>query len=89
MVCFQTKNPNLGKCLRALHRLENVDLFYGHLEYLRTFGILCDHLVLFVLIWSIFYGFGYHAPKKSGNPVTYDNTNSQTAKQWTKVGMHK
>jgi hypothetical protein len=28
MVCFQTKNPNLGKFLR-----ENVEILYGHLEY--------------------------------------------------------
>jgi hypothetical protein len=35
MVYFQTKNPNLGKFWRALHRLENVDIFYGHLEYFK------------------------------------------------------
>jgi hypothetical protein len=34
MVHFQTKNPNLGKFWRALPRLENVDIFYGHWEYL-------------------------------------------------------
>jgi hypothetical protein len=32
MVYFQNKNTNLGKFWRALHRLENVDIFYGHLE---------------------------------------------------------
>jgi hypothetical protein len=34
MVYFQTKNSNLGKFWRALHRLKNADIFYGHLEYL-------------------------------------------------------
>jgi hypothetical protein len=33
MVSFQTKNSNLDKLRRALHRWENVDIFYGHLEY--------------------------------------------------------
>jgi hypothetical protein len=42
-------------------RLKNADIFYGHLEYLGTFGKLYDHLVHFVLIWYIF-------PVKSGNP---------------------
>jgi hypothetical protein len=32
MVYFQSKNPNLGKFLRGL-RLENFDIFYGHLKY--------------------------------------------------------
>jgi hypothetical protein len=31
MVYFQTKNPNLGENFQGL-RLENVDIFYGHLE---------------------------------------------------------
>jgi hypothetical protein len=57
MVCLQTKNTNLGKCLRALHKLENVDIFYGHLEYfmlnwdiLLPFGSLCVHLVHFPVL---------------------------------------
>jgi hypothetical protein len=63
MVSFQTKNPNLGKCLRALPRLENVDILYGHLQYstntwdsLGPFGTFCVHLVHFFRFW-------YHAPK--------------------------
>jgi hypothetical protein len=31
MICFQTKNPNLGKFWRDW--MENVDIFYDHLEY--------------------------------------------------------
>jgi hypothetical protein len=48
--------------------LENVDIFYGHLEYLRTFGIFYEHLVHFVFIWYIFSGFGIMYQEKSGNP---------------------
>jgi hypothetical protein len=55
MVCFQTKNPNLGKFWRAL-RLENVYIFYGHLEYFKDvwaivcpFGTFCVDLVHFLV----------------------------------------
>jgi hypothetical protein len=37
MVCFETKNPNLEKKFQGL-RLENVDLFHGHLEYFVDIG---------------------------------------------------
>jgi hypothetical protein len=33
MVCFQTKNINLGKFWMTLHRMENVEIFYGNLEH--------------------------------------------------------
>jgi hypothetical protein len=33
MVYLKTKDPNLGKFLEGL-RLENVDIFYGHLGFL-------------------------------------------------------
>jgi hypothetical protein len=40
MVYFKTKNPNCGKMFEG-HRLENVDIFYGHLEYFEyIWGIL-------------------------------------------------
>jgi hypothetical protein len=35
MVCFQTKNPHLGKKFLGF-RLENVDIFYGYLGYFVT-----------------------------------------------------
>jgi hypothetical protein len=57
MVYFQTKNPNLGQFLRALS-LENVGIFYGHLEYLSDIWKFNDHLVRFVLIWYIYPNFG-------------------------------
>jgi hypothetical protein len=59
MVYFQTKNPNLGKFMRALHRLENVDIFCGHWEYftdiwgiLWPFGTFSVHLVYFFQFWQ-------------------------------------
>jgi hypothetical protein len=54
-------------------RWENVDIFYGHLEYfkdiweiLRPFGTFCVDLVHFS-------GFGIMYQQKSGNPVPRDN----------------
>jgi hypothetical protein len=76
MVYFKTKNPNLGKFWMALHRMENVCIFYDHLEYftaiwniLRPFGrvyiwpfdIVCGHLVYFS-------HFGMFAPIKIWQP---------------------
>jgi hypothetical protein len=50
MVCFQTKNPNLGKFWGPF----NVGIFYDYLEYfmaiwyaLWPFGIACGHLLYF------------------------------------------
>jgi hypothetical protein len=40
MVYFQTKNPNLGKRFRVLQWKRLAYVFYGHLVYLRTFGII-------------------------------------------------
>jgi hypothetical protein len=40
MVSFQTQNPKLGKFWRGL-RMENVDIFNGHLEY---FTVIWDSL---------------------------------------------
>jgi hypothetical protein len=34
--------------------MDDDDIFNGHLVYLRSFGIFCDHLVYFVVIWYIF-----------------------------------
>jgi hypothetical protein len=54
MVYFQTENTNLGKFWRASCRLENVDIFYGQLEYfmdipdiLLPFGTICVYLIHF------------------------------------------
>jgi hypothetical protein len=57
MVCFQTKNPNLGKFWRALEWKMSI-YFIAIWNILRTFGKCYDHLVHFVLIWYIFSGVG-------------------------------
>jgi hypothetical protein len=53
MVYFQTKNPNLGNLWGGLG-IENVGLFYDHLEYFTViwynfwpFGTVCGHFVYF------------------------------------------
>jgi hypothetical protein len=38
--------------------MENVGIFYGHLEYFTGVGVLYDHLVHFDFIWNTWYGFG-------------------------------
>jgi hypothetical protein len=53
MVCFQTKNTNLGKFRRALDR-EMLIYFMAIWNILRTFGIIYDHVVQVVFIWYIF-----------------------------------
>jgi hypothetical protein len=57
MVCFQTKNPNLGKFWRFF-AMENLGVFYDHLVYFTAigntvwpFGIFCGHLVDFPPFW--------------------------------------
>jgi hypothetical protein len=53
MVCFQTKNPNLGQFWRALDWKMFV-YFMAIWSILWRFGIFCDHLVHFVFIRFIF-----------------------------------
>jgi hypothetical protein len=60
-VCFQTKNPNLGKFWRALD-WKMLIYFMDIWNILRTFGIFCVHLVHFS-------GFGILYQEKSGNPA--------------------
>jgi hypothetical protein len=56
MVCFQTKNPDLGKIGRALDwKMFKYFIFQGDLGYCMT-------------IWYIFSGFGIMYQEKSGNP---------------------
>jgi hypothetical protein len=54
MICFQTKNPNLGKFRRVLQLKMLVYICYGHLVHftvfcyiLCTFGIVRGNLVIF------------------------------------------
>jgi hypothetical protein len=48
--------------------MENVCIFYDHLEYLRPFGIIYGRLVSFVLIWYMFPILVCLDKEKSGNP---------------------
>jgi hypothetical protein len=66
MVCFQTKNPNLGKIWTAFK--ENVGMFYGHLEYIAAIGCILWPFGNLVAIWSIFPCCGILWQEKSGNP---------------------
>jgi hypothetical protein len=54
MVCFQTKNPNLGKFLGPKVDGKMLIYFMAIWNILRTFGKFYDHLVHFLLIWYIF-----------------------------------
>jgi hypothetical protein len=67
MVCFQTKNPNLGKFWSALDWKMFI-YFMATWNILWRFGILYDRLVHFVFIWYIFSDFGIKYQEKSGNP---------------------
>jgi hypothetical protein len=53
VVCFQTKNPDLGKFWRALDWKMFIN-FMATWNILWRFGIFYDHLVHFVFIWYIF-----------------------------------
>jgi hypothetical protein len=71
MVCFQTKNPNLGKVLQWKMM---VPIFYGHLVHftvfcymLLTIGIVRGNLVSF-------YRFGILYQEKSGNPGVWPDS---------------
>jgi hypothetical protein len=55
--------------------LENVNIFYGHLEYFAEIWEVLWPFGKFVLIWYIFPVFGIVYQEKSGNPGQYDNTN--------------
>jgi hypothetical protein len=63
MVCFQTKNPNLGKFWRALEWK-----FYGHLNYFMVIWYILWPFGNVVVIWYIFLRFGIMCHEKSGNP---------------------
>jgi hypothetical protein len=49
-------------------RLENVNIFYGHLVYFTDIWDFYVHLGHFVSIWYIISGFGIRYQEKSGIP---------------------
>jgi hypothetical protein len=69
MICFQTKNPNLGKFWKALYVMENAGIFYSHLEYFTVIWYILYPFVNVVVIWYILPRFGILCQEKSGNPA--------------------
>jgi hypothetical protein len=64
---FQTKKSQFGYFLEVLEK-ESVGIPYGHLEYLRSYGVYFAHLIS---LWSFLYIFirlGKLYQEKSGNP---------------------
>jgi hypothetical protein len=66
MVCFQTKNPNLGKFWQVLH-WKMLVYFMDTWSILRSLVIFYGHLVWFAVIWYIFSRFGILYKEKYGN----------------------
>jgi hypothetical protein len=48
--------------------MENVGLFYGHLEYITAIRYILWPFGELVVIWYIFHCFGILYQEKSGNP---------------------
>jgi hypothetical protein len=67
MVCFQTKNPNLGKFCRVL-QWKRMEYLLDSWSILRSYVIFYGHFVKFVVIRYIFSRFGILYQEKSGNP---------------------
>jgi hypothetical protein len=71
MVCFQSKNRNLGKFWRAL--LWKILVYFMDIwSILQPLEIVHGHLVYFVVIWYTFPHFGIFDQEKSGNPADTD-----------------
>jgi hypothetical protein len=68
MVCFQTKNPKLGKFWRVL-QWKILVYFMTIWSILLPLEILYGHLAYFAVIWYIFPRFGILCQEKSGNPA--------------------
>jgi hypothetical protein len=54
--------------------IENVGIFYDHLEYFWPFGIIFGRLVYFLVIWYIFPVLVCLYQNKSGNPAAPSNS---------------
>jgi hypothetical protein len=57
--------------------LENVDIFYGHLEYFTDIRDILRPFGTFVFIWYISSGFGIMYREKSGNPALKHGFNAE------------
>jgi hypothetical protein len=54
--------------------MENVGLFYAHLEYAMAIWYILWSFGNFVVSGYIFHHFGILCQEKSGNPVTYNTS---------------
>jgi hypothetical protein len=74
MVCFQTKNPNLGEIWMALEwkmlvYFLYILLIYGHLEYFMVIWYILWPFVNAVVIWYISLVLVYCVKKNMVTPV--------------------
>jgi hypothetical protein len=69
MVCFQTKNPNLGKFWRVLQHKILVCTFYGHFVHFTDFCYII-YIIICTYMYNLvsFSRFGILYQEKSGNP---------------------
>jgi hypothetical protein len=59
--------------------------FIATWNILRKFWVFYDHLVHFVFIWYIFFGFGIMHQEKSGNPASGKKTRMAfSAENWSR-----
>jgi hypothetical protein len=65
---FPYQSSQFGYIFEGL-AMVSVGILYGHLVYLRPFGLCHCHLIYFVVIWYIFSRFGMSYHKKSGKPA--------------------
>jgi hypothetical protein len=68
IVCFQTKNPYLGKFWSVL-QWKMLVYFMPIWSILRPLQIFYGHLVFFAVIWNSFTRFGMLYQEQSGNPA--------------------
>jgi hypothetical protein len=54
VIYFQTKNSNLGKNMEGI-RLEDVDIFYCHLEYFTAIWHILWPFGKVVVIWYVYF----------------------------------
>jgi hypothetical protein len=72
MVCFQTKNSNLGKIWKAL-KLKKVAYYLAIWEYICAIWYILWPFGNLVAIWYIRPCFGILNKEQSGNPALRSN----------------
>jgi hypothetical protein len=87
MVCFQTKNPTLGKFWRVL-QWKILGSFMTIWSIFRPLKIFYVHLVYFVVIWYISTCFGILYQEKSGNPALHENKKKSALPKFEMCILH-